>query len=57
MATPRALTLNTEQHILLHIVLERNIDRGQDLYIFKIVINMGIQGVLAQTSYPAGTIQ
>ena len=51
------LTLNTEQHILLHVLLDRNMDRGKDFYIFKIVINRGIQGMLAQTSYPAGTIQ
>ena len=40
----------------LHVLLDGNLEGGQDLYIFKIVINGGIQGMLAQTSNPACTI-
>ena len=54
---PEPLTLNTEQHILLHILLDGNIEGGQDISIFKIVFNKGIQCVLVQTSYPVCTLE
>lgn len=56
MAIPELLTLNAE-HFLLHILPDRNIEGGQDLYILKVVINRNIQDVLAQTSLPACAIQ
>lgn len=38
-------------HVLLHILLDGDRDRGQDCYILKIMIATGnIQGVLVQTS-------
>ena len=53
---PKHLTLNTEQYILLYILLAGNVEGGQDLYVFKMVINRGIQGVLVPTGRPACTI-
>lgn len=47
---PEPLTLNTEQHMLLHILLDGNVKGGKDLNIFKIVINRNMQGMLAQNS-------
>lgn len=35
----------------LHTLLDVNTEGGQDLYILKIVIKGGIQGVLVQTSF------
>lgn len=45
---PELLTLNAEQCVLQHILLDGNIEGGWDLYILKIVINRDIQGVCAQ---------
>lgn len=50
-----SLTLNAD-HVFLHILFDRNIEEGWDLYIFKIVIDRGPQGVLAQTSQPVCTL-
>ena len=36
---PEPLTLNTEQHFFLHILLDRNMEGAWDLYILKTVIN------------------
>ena len=49
------LTLDIE-HVSLHVLFDENIPGGRDLYILKIVINRGIQGVFAQTNYPTHTI-
>lgn len=57
MAIPEALTLNTKQHIFLHVLPDKNIEGGQDRNILKIVINRDVQGVLAQTGLPVCTIQ
>ena len=50
------LILNAEQHILLPILLDGNIDGGWDLSILKIVVNRNILGMLVQASYPLHTI-
>lgn len=49
--------MNAEEHLLLHILLDGNIQGRRDLYILKTVINRDTQGVHARTSYLAGTIQ
>lgn len=43
---PKTLTLNGEQHVLLHILPDGNIEGGQDPYILKTVISRGFQGVV-----------
>lgn len=50
------LTLNKEQHILLQILLDGNIEGGQDLFIFKIMAKRDIWDILEQTSYPVCTM-
>ena len=54
---PEPLTLNAEQHVLLHILLDGNIQGGWDLCILKTAMNMDTHSVLAQASYPARTGQ
>lgn len=46
MATPGVLTLNIEQHVFLHILLDGNTEGTRDQYILSIMVNRGIQGVL-----------
>lgn len=53
---PETLTLNTEQYILLCILLDGSIEGGRDLYILMAMINGGIQGMFVQTRLPC-TIQ
>lgn len=50
MAIPRSPDLECRANILLHILFDGNMEGGQDLYILYIVINRGIQGVLAQAT-------
>ena len=50
-SAPEPLTLNSQQHVFLYILLHGDIEEGQEFYSLKIVINGGIQGMLSQISY------
>lgn len=44
MATSDPLTLNSEQHVLLSLLLDGNTAGGWDLYILEMVITQGHSG-------------
>ena len=52
---PELLTLNTDQ--ILHILLDGNVEGGQERYILKTVLNRGAQGTLAHSSSPVHATQ
>lgn len=56
LATFKSLTFNAK-HVFLHILLDGNIEEGQDFCILKIVINRDIQGCICTNQPSAGTIQ